>query len=493
MTKKYLPILILLLFCKLPARAGFNFDANCIEAYNAIFSLKINDAKTLIQKEKQQDPHNGIIILLENYVDYFSLLTSENRADYEKWKDNKSTRISALEDNDRSSPWYLFSQAEVYLQWSLLKAKFGDYMSSSLDTKKANGLLNDNTKKYPDFLPNQKSIALVNIIFGSIPANLKGITRFLGMSGNVQTGMKQLESLRVALPKTKYSFYSSEVVFFISTVDVNTLHNANDYQKLEGYLNEMEPGSLLKAYLQGYVAVKTAHNDDAIAFLEAVPKSNQYIKFSAIDYQMGCAKLNKLDNDAPAALNAYLKDYRGESYIKDTYLRLAYFYLLQNDQERYANYLKLVKSRGYTIDGRDKLALSEANDLKPDIDLLKARFYFDGGYYDKAFAVLAGRDGNAIRLLRDKTEYYYRLGRVLDRTGKYNDAIASYQRAISLGKDTHYYYAANAALNTGRIYEERHDYKKAADYYNQALAMRDHQYQDDIDNDAKAGLKRIGG
>ena len=51
-------------------------------------------------------------------------------------------------------------------------------------------------------------------------------------------------------------------------------------------------------------------------------------------------------------------------------------------------YIKLVKSKGYADNEKDKQALREANDEKPDIDLLKARFYFDGGYYDKALAQL---------------------------------------------------------------------------------------------------------
>jgi len=156
MIKKYILPLLFLLTSTLSAKANFNFDANCIDAYKAILSLKMNEARLLIQKEKQQSPQNGVSILLDNYVDYFSLLASENKNDYERLKDNKSTRLSALEDNDSNSPYYLFSQAEVYLQWSLLKARFGDYVSSSLDAKKAGNLLKENAAKYPDFLPNRK-------------------------------------------------------------------------------------------------------------------------------------------------------------------------------------------------------------------------------------------------------------------------------------------------------------------------------------------------
>ena len=445
----------------------------------------------LIQKEKQQNPKNGICILLDNYVDYFSLLASESKTDYDRLKNNKSIRISILEDNEGNSPYYLFSQAEVYLQWAFLKAKFGDYFSSALDAKKASSLLDENEEKYPGFLPDKISMALVNVIFGSIPANLKNIAGFFGMGGNVKLGVKQLEILRAELPKTNYSFYNNEVIFFICTIDINVLHNLNDYPKLTSYLTEMENNSLLKAYLQGYAASKTAHNDDAIALLEACPKSNEYIKLPAINYLLGCAELNRLDNAAPSALFDFIREFRGANYIKDAYLKIAYYYLLHNDYGKYEYFVKMVKSRGYIVDEKDKQALSEANDVKPDIDLLKARFYFDGGYYKKALAQLTSKDTNTLKLLRDKTEYYYRLGRVYDKTDKFNDAVLNYQRAINLGKATRYYFAANAALNAGMIFEEKKDFKKAADYYNEALNMKGHEYQNDIDNDAKAGLKRI--
>ncbi len=492
MARKILLLVFFILILKLSAKADFNYDANCVDAYKAILDLRMNDAKALLQKEKQQDPQNGIVMLLENYVDYFSIMASESKADYQRLKDNRSARVSALEDNDRNSPFYLYAQAQVYLQWSFIKAKFGDFVSSAWDAKKARGLLNDNEEKYPGFTPDQISLALVNVIFGSIPASFQGITRFMGMTGNVQAGVKKLEELHNGMPKSKYSFYNSEVIFFLCTADINALHNLNDYQRLTTYLSEMNSGSLLRAYLQGYVAAKTAHNDDVISFLEAAPKSADYIKVPSINYMLGCARLNRQDNMPPGPLFDYVKEFRGINLIKDAYLKLAYYYLLQGDQGKYDYFVKLVKTKGYSTDEKDQQALWEANDTKPDLDLLKARFYFDGGYYSKALAKLNGNDENSFKLQRDKIQYYYYLGRIYDRTGKTSDAILNYQRAMNIGKATKYYFAANAALSIGKIYEDKKDRARAADFYNQALSMKDHQYQTDIDNDAKAGLKRVG-
>lgn len=453
--------------------------------------MRINDAAPLIREEKQQNPQNGITILLDNYVDYYGLLASESKADYDRLKDKRSDAISALEDNDKNSPYYLFSQAEFYLHWSLLKAKFGDYFSSAMDAKKANNLSKDNAEKYPDFLPNQINLAIVNVVFGSIPANFRSITHFLGMNGNVQLGIKQLEQLRLQLPKTKYSFFENEVISSICSLNLVALHDDEGYKRLTSYLSGMGENSLLKVYLQAYIAARTAHNDDVITVVEAAPKSPKYVKVPALNYLLGCAKLNRMDSDTPMALYNYIKDFRGTNFIKDAYLKMAYYYLLQNDEDKYQYFIKQVKNRGYSVDEKDKQALREANDTRPDLDLLKARLYFDGGYYSKALAQLTSKNPNSLSLVRDKTEYYYRLGRIYEKTDKPNDAASNYQRAIDLGKATSYYYSANAAIFNGRIFEEKKDFKRAADYYNQALNMKNHEYKTSIDNDAKDGLKRI--
>jgi len=76
MIKKYLLVFIFFTFSGLVAKANFVYDATCIDAYKAILSLRMNEARQLIAKEKQLNPANGIVVLLENYIDYFSLRAS---------------------------------------------------------------------------------------------------------------------------------------------------------------------------------------------------------------------------------------------------------------------------------------------------------------------------------------------------------------------------------------------------------------------------------
>jgi tetratricopeptide (TPR) repeat protein len=490
---KFLLLLFAVCFCcnSSHAQAGFNFNNRCINAYKDILGLRINHARALISEEKQQDPKNSIPILLDNYADFFSLLVSDNRADYENLKGKRSERIDALENNDPNSPYYLFAQAEIYLQWGIVKAKFGDYTSAFLDMKKARSLLKDNVAKYPDFLPAQKDIALLDVILGALPSNIKGIAKFLGMSGNTNRGITQLEALRPQLLNTKYSYYTDEVIFYLCYVHINVLHTKNNYAQLISYLKNMDDKSTLRHYLEGYTAAKNVRTDEAITVLSDIAKTKQQIVLPSASYLLGNAKLARMDSDANVYLQRYINEYKGDNYIKDTYLKLAYYSLLHNDESRYNYYLNMVRTKGYARDEKDKQALREANDPPYDRSLLKARLAYDGGYYEQALAQIATRQVNDFKLLRDKIEYSYRLGRIYQKLDKPNDAIASYQKAIALGRSTPYYYAASAALYIGEILEQYKDYNKAATYYKQALDMKNHEYQNSTDNEAKEGLSRI--
>ncbi len=176
MTKKFLLISFILLSLSFPSKANFDFNSNCKQAYQAVFDLRLSDAKNLIQKEKKQNPANGIIILLENYVDYFNLLASENKAEYDRLKRFKSSRLSDLEKKDKNSPYYLFAQAEINLQWGMLESRFQDYFSSGITIRKANRLLSANAEKFPEFLPKSKECRINRCNFRLNPVKFeKGI------------------------------------------------------------------------------------------------------------------------------------------------------------------------------------------------------------------------------------------------------------------------------------------------------------------------------
>jgi len=491
MIKKSVFVICILLFSSLLSKANFDFNHNCRQAYNAIYDLRLDDAKRWIAKGKNQNAANGIIVLLENYIDFFSVLASGNKSDYERLKDRKSSRLSALERNDKNSPFYLFSQAEINLQWGLLQSRFQEYLPSAMDIWKAEKLLRSNADRFPEFLPNKKSAGLIDVIFGAIPANLRRFTTTIGLKGNVTRGVRTLEGLLTTLP-TSYDFYKKEVAFFLCYIETDLVPHQSSYNKMIGYTETFGDSSLLKSYLQGYISMKYFQNDKAISYLNDRPKGSAYIVFPSIDYLLGVAKLNRMDADANIYLAKFINTSKGINYIKDAYLKLSYYYYLRGNTTRYHEFIQRTKNRGNEFDEKDKQALKEANDAPVDRLLLKARLFFDGGYYNQALEQLKTKNTDDFKLQRDKIEFNYRLGRVYDESGQDSKALSYYQQAIDLGRQTSYYYAANAALNMGNIYENRKDKQKALVFYRMAIAMKNHEYESSIENKAKAALKRIG-
>lgn len=491
MAYKYTLLFLIFLGFQQPAKADFTLDQNSTAAFKAIFELRFPEAKRLIAEEKRINPDNGIIILLENYMDYFYLLTSSNSADYEKFKDRRSARLDALEDNDEKSPYYMFAQADVYIQWAVLKAKFGDHSSAVYDMKKGQKLLAKNAEKFPDFIPNQKSIGWLNVLIGAIPPSYKFWIGIVGVKGDLPTGLKQLQRLRGQLDGTKYSFYKDEVTFILALANIDILKNKQSYAQLMAMAGDMSEKSLLKNYLEGYIAFKTGHTDVAIDRFMDAPQTAEYMDMPVINYWLANAKLCRMDKDADKYFLKFIAENKGNTFNKDSYLKVAYCAFLKKDVDGYNNYLNMVRTKGTATDEKDKEALKEANDARPDEDLLRARFYFDGGYYDKALALLKDKPFTELKIVRDKTEYYYRFGRTYDAMENDSAALPNYQRAINLGRATSYYYAANSALLSGLIYEKKRDFKKAAEFFKLTLSMKNHEYQNSIDGQAKDGLSRV--
>jgi tetratricopeptide (TPR) repeat protein len=92
----------------------------------------------------------------------------------------------------------------------------------------------------------------------------------------------------------------------------------------------------------------------------------------------------------------------------------------------------------------------------------------------------------------DKVEYNFRLARAYDEMNNDNKAIQLYQRTINIGKSREEHFAARSALQMALIYERVGMKQEAIKRYNECLSMRDHDFQGAIDQQAKAGLNRMG-
>ena len=467
----------------------FSFNANCKQAYQNIFKLKINVGLQLLDKEKKENPKNYLPYFIENYADFLKLYINDNEDLYNATAPKISARLEKLKSGNPNSPYYLYTQADIHLQWALCKIKFGDNLSAVFEVKKAYSMLLDNQKKYPDFKPNIKSLGLLHTIFGAVPDKYKLGAKLLGLKGSIEQGLKELNSV---MQDDNFQFKEETVIIYTLLV----LHLQKDktaaWNMIEN-TNVSLGDNLLNHFIASTVAAHTGKNDKVISILSAKPNSSDYYPFPFLDFFLGNAKLNKLDSNADVYIKKFLVVDKGRSYQKEAYRKLAWYYLINGEPALYKKYMQQILQIKDAPTDEDKSAQKEAEqNFIPNKELLKARILSDGYYFDKALAIMNSLQPEKLTRTRDKVEYYYRKARIYDEQNNIADAVKNYLLTIQKGESYNYYFTANACIKVANIFERQNKKVNAIQYYKKAIALDKDEYTNSIEAEAKAGLNRLG-
>lgn len=127
----------------------------------------------------------------------------------------------------------------------------------------------------------------------------------------------------------------------------------------------------------------------------------------------------------------------------------------------------------------------------PNAKILKLRFHTDGGYYKEAKEVLKTIYPSDLKETKDMTEYLYRKGRLAHKTHDLTGAKQFYEQTIDLAGSEPWYFAPNASLQLGYIYQSQGDAVNAKKYFEKALSYRKYEYKSGIDSKAKAALEEL--
>lgn len=470
----------------------FDFSPSVRAAYEKAMSLRLAEAATQITQVRSAEPDNLMVCYVENYVDCLRVFVGEKKSDYDRLLKNEDKRLDILRGGDSNSPYYLFTQAQVRLLWAMNKAKYGDYLAAFNGASTAFEQLEKNQKKFPDFMPNKMSLGVLHAVVGSIPDNYKwGLKLVSGMNGTVEQGQKEIEEVIRYAKTNDYAFEQEAIVMYAFLV----LHLNNQPESAWTIVNssKLKPReNMLAAFALSNVAMRTGRNDKAIEVLQNRPTGTAYLTFHYLDYMMGLAKMYRGDSDADVYIRRFVTQFKGRNYIKEAYQHLAWQDLLRGSLKDYKGWMVSALTMGRADVGGDKNALKEAKSgIAPEPTLLRARLYFDGGYYQKAFDFLKTKNENSFSDLSQKLEYSYRMGRILQMLKKPNEAIPYYDKTIQNGKSAKFYFACNAALQLGLIYEAAGQKTKAAEFYRYCLALNPDDHADALHAKAKSGLNRV--
>ena len=486
-------LLAVLLFWTSSGWANFDFNANCIKAHQAVFQLKMVEGRRLLNAEYKARPNNAAPYLIENFADIITILVLEEKATFKKLEKKRESRLKKIKSNDSKSPWYLYSQAEINLQWAFARIKFKEYFSAAIEVREAYKLLQRNAKKFPYFALNNKSLGIVKALIGTVPDSYRWVLNIVGMEGDVDSGLKLIHNF-IELPAgdAGQQLYKQEALMNYAYL---LLHIAKDEAKAwdVAQLATVDyKANPLSCFVRSSIALRTGQTDEAIKILQLRPQGGQYLQVHYLNFMTGLAKLYRNDADAVRYFKLYVNNFKGQNFIKEAYLKLAWYSLIHNDRSGYFAYLDKIKSHGSAVVDEDKYAqrIAEAREV-PDITLLKARLLFDGGYYREALSLMHKKTPGSYNKPEQKTEYLYRMGRIMHKLDRLVEAINYYKRTVKEGGKLPIYYPANASLNLGYIYESLGKYEQARTYFKQCIAYRNHEYRNSLQQKARAGLKRL--
>ncbi len=474
------------------AEKYYDFNTTCQQAYHEIFSLRIENGKKLLNVERQAHPDNLIPYFLDNYADFYPLFFNEDFAEFDKKLPLKETRLAAMKLGPANSPWYLFTQAMLQMQWAALHIKFGEKWAAGWSVKAAFDLIKRNQQLFPLFYPNKLISGPLQMAAGTIPKGYQWLSSMMGVKGNITSGLRDLQAFMnstdatAAIFKEEGLLYYCYLRFYIQNEPAEALKVINNLDAANNHIY---------AFMAANLSLNSQHSALAQQYVLQRNISGEYMYTPMWDFELGYAKLYHLEQGANTYIERFLTSFKGKSYIKDAWQKLAWYYWLQGNTAKYDQCMQQIKSKGNTETDADKKAMKEsATGSTPNTILLKARLLSDGGYYADAFDLLKGKRTEDFSREEDKTEFAYRAARIYEAMSRYDDAVQAYLNCIKIGKLRTEYYAARSALQIAGIYEQqKNDRPSALTYYQQCLDMENHDYKNSLDQKAKAGIARCKG
>ncbi len=491
--KQYLLFLVLLLCPLLLSAQTVIADSLSQEAYSQILALHFSSVQKLLQAEKKQYPDNVYVDYLENYQQFLRSFISEDENVFDEANAGFDMRYRKISELNNNNPFKKLFLSNMNLQWAFARLKFGQYVKSAWQINKAYRLITANVERFPEFEPSYIGMGVLHIMIGLVPDEYGWMLRLISMNGSVEQGKAEIyRVLESSLKDPKYAYLKPEALFYLGFVELNLSSDQQSINKLMKYIDPEVPGNLLLGFLKADILIHHGENEKALGLLNHLSVNGDHFPFYYLDYLKGECYFRKLDARADNYFSLFVHQFHGINYIKDAWRKRAWLAFLNGDSIGYRQYLDSLLTRGATLVDADKDAQSEAKSGQfPNANLLRARLLFDGGYYNRSRQVL---DTMSLKNLTqaEQVERLYRYGRIAHRLQLWKEAKQQYLKSLVQGSNLPRYFAANAALKLGQIYESEDSLSNAKNYYRQCLQLNFDEYRNSIRGKAKEGLERIG-
>lgn len=468
----------------------FVLSPNLLEAQKHIAALRLDKGKALVEAEKQANKMNMAVYLFDNYIDFYKVLCLNKKEDYLLLSSAKSSRLDALKKIDDKNPYKLFAQAEIHLQNAFLKGMFEEYLGAAWDLKSCYQLLEENTKKFPNFITNKKDLGFLKAILGTVPESYQWIVSISGMKADLNGGLNLLKEYIDKADNKEILMEQKNAQYFYVLFNYYYLKNKTESWKMADKYTSDYKTNLLSTYIRAYAAKGTDNNQLSLVALTERPTGHDYMAFPYLEMLHGVVLLNKLDFTAAQHFKRYLSITSNKKLHQDAYVKLSWCAWLKGDTSNYLLYRKIASNIS-TIGGRNKLASTGGVDFYPEKTLLKARLLFDGGYFSEAENLLIENPISTFKTELEKTEYTYRLGRIYHESNKLSKAIEYLDLTIKANFKENEFMAANACLQLGFIYQKLNFKQLAKTYFEKVFKYKNYDSKNYLQQQAKAALAKL--
>ena len=471
----------LLLFCSGLQAQHLLFGQRTQAAYYSAISLDPETALSLGAAENSV-ADTYVVALAEA----LELIVTEDQAKFNVYEErflrrlDKKLKASPADDH--------FLQAEIRLQWAFVYLKFGHELDAALRLREAYQIAQSCRNKFPEYLPIRKTNGLLQVIVGSVPEKYNWVLGLLNMSGSLSTGLNELKAVADCEGPL-----SLEGKILHALVQGFILSRPEDGLKEMQQLLTYNIDNRLVLFLSASLALKSGSNEIALRMLKGLSVATRGIPLYYGDYLRGEAFLHKADyTSAIHAYQWFINHQPGHNYIKDAYYKIGLCHWLGGNKQDALKAFAEARQKGSEATDADKSAArSLAEERLPNIKLSKVRYLTDGGYYEDADRLLATISGEDLTERKDEVEYYYRRARLAHRMNR-PEAIELYLKTVEMAGQENWYFAPNACLQLGYLYQSENRAKDAAEYFRRAMAYRRHEYKNSIDSKARSALAQLG-
>ncbi|NOT73816.1 MAG: tetratricopeptide repeat protein [Cyclobacteriaceae bacterium] len=463
----------------------WQFDPALDKIYKLILNLQTEQAYTELRQLKNVNEYHKLY--LQSFLETADMLITEDEKRFDKINEGFKERIDIISKAPETAET-LFLKAELNLQRGFNLLNLGQELNAVLAIRQAYQSTQECIKKYPNFIPIKKTYGVIQVMVGSVPDKYQWFMSLLGMKGSVKVGQKHLEELR--LSKSSLS-QEANILFFTIKGFINQQYG----EAAKGFQESLlkEPDSRLLHFLAINMLMKDSQSEEALKLMTSLDSKPQGLSMDYIEYLRAEALMERGDyNLAILSYQKFLKNYKSQSYRKDSYYKIGLSYYISGNLVNAQKNFDIAKKTGKASSDPDKYAAAMLEEsVLPNVKILKARFYTDGGYYKEAKEVLKTITPADLPNSKDATEFYYRKGRLSHKTHELSAAKLFYQQTIDMTGTQPWYFAPNAALQLGYISQAQGDLASAKKYYEKALSYKRYEYKNGIDSKAKSALESL--